>query len=295
MLKKNIHFLIIKYGLIAVITSLFTLSGVSADIGEDPVYREAIEKFNDSDWEGAHRLFKRLQENYPDEPVILNNLAVIAVHQDQPALAIKLLERAILSHPTLSISYKNLQSLYNYQAAQEYKKALSLDSLKLTTPKLTLIDTPQPIEDDSTKKASAAELVLAEKTIEKPLVEEARPQPSNTDKDQIATSLKQWADAWSRQDLDAYFDSYIKDYRPRSGTAHLRWRKLRETRIVNPQFINIRISNLSVKKQDDNNATLTFRQHYQSNLLQSAVIKQLEFYKTEVGWKIKSERVVSQS
>ena len=289
------NFRVIKHGLIVVIASLFTLSSVGADIGEDPDYREAIEKFNNSDWEGAHRLFKRLQENYPDEPVILNNLAVIAVHQDQPALAIKLLERAILSHPTLSTSYKNLQSLYNYQAAQEYKKALSLDSLKLTTPQLTLIDTPQPTENDATEKVSAAELVLAEKTIEQPLVEEARSQPSNTDKDQIATSLKQWADAWSRQDLDAYFDSYIKDYRPRSGTAHLRWRKLRETRIVNPQFINIRISNLSVKKQDDNNATLTFKQDYQSNLLKSAVIKQLEFHKTEAGWKIKSERVVSQS
>ena len=63
------------------------------------MYREAIEKFNNKDWEGAHRLFKRLQENYPDEPAILNNLAVIAVHQNQHELAIKLLEHAILSHP----------------------------------------------------------------------------------------------------------------------------------------------------------------------------------------------------
>ena len=295
MLKIKMNFWVKKYGFIAAIASLFALSSVVADVGEDPMYQEAIEKFNNSDWEGAHRLLKRLQENYPDEPVILNNLAVIAVYQDQPALAIKLLEHAILSHPTLSISYKNLQSLYNYQAAQEYKKALSLDSLKLTTPQLTLIDTSQLTDYDITERASAAELVLVEKTIEKPLVEEARPPPSDTDKDQITASLKQWADAWSRQDLDAYFDSYIRDYRPRSGTAHLRWRKLRETRIVNPQFINIRISNLSVKKQDNNNATLTFRQHYQSNLLQSAVIKQLEFYKTAAGWKIKSERVVSPS
>ncbi len=295
MLKANLNFSVIKCVLTVAIASLFALSEVGADIGEDPAYREAIEKFNDSDWEGAHRLFKRLQENYPDEPAILNNLAVIAVHQNQPALAIKLLEHAMLSHPTLSISYKNLQSLYNYQAAQEYKKALSLDSLKLTTPNLRPIGIPESIDDSAVKEVSAAELVLAEKTIEKPLVEEARPEPDDTDEDQITASLKQWADAWSRQDLNAYFDSYIKDYRPRSGTAHLRWRKLRETRIVNPQFINIRISNLSVKKQDDNNATLTFKQHYQSNLLKSSVIKQLEFYKTEAGWKIKSERVVNPS
>ena len=295
MLKAKINFPIINYGLIASIALLFSPLCIGADIGEDPGYREAIKKFNDRDWEGAHRLFKRLHENYPDEPAILNNLAVIAVHQNQPGLAIELLEHAILSHPTLSVSYKNLQSLYNYQAAQEYKKALSLDSLKVTTPELQIIDTPQPTDATATEKVSAAELVLAEKAVEKPLVEEARPQPSDTDIDQIKANLKQWADAWSRQDLNAYFDSYIEDYRPRSGTAHLRWRKLRETRIVNPQFINIRISDLSADKRDDNNATVTFKQHYQSNLLKSTVVKRLEFYKTETGWKIKSESVVKQS
>ncbi len=295
MSKANINFPIINYGLIASVVLLFSPLCMGANIGEDPVYLEAIEKLNNSDWEEAHRLFKRLQENYPDEPAILNNLAVIAVHQDQPELAIELLEYAILSHPTLSVSYKNLQSLYNYRAAQEYKKALSLDSLKVTTPELRIIDTPQPTDDDDTEEVSAAKLVLAEKAIEKPLVEEARPQPSDTDIDQIKANLKQWADAWSRQDLNAYFDSYIEDYRPRSGTAHLRWRKLRETRIVNPQFINIRISDLSADKRDDNNATVTFKQHYQSNLLKSTVIKRLEFYKTETGWKIKSESVVKQS
>ena len=295
MLKTNINLSVIKYGLIVAIALLFALPGMGADIGENPVYREAIEKFNDRDWEGAHRLFKRLQEDYPNEPAVLNNLAVIAVNQNQHGLAIELLEHAISSHPTLSVSYRNLQSLYNYQVAQEYKKALSLDSLKLTSPELRFIGIPQPSEDVAVEEVSAAELVLAEKTIEKPLVEEARSESSDTDKDQIAERLKRWADAWSRQDLDDYFDSYIKDYRPRSGTAHSRWRKLREARIVNPEFINVRISNLSVKKQDDNNATLTFKQHYQSNLLSSVVVKRLEFHKTEAGWKIKSERVIRSS
>ena len=295
MFKINISLPTIEQGLFLVAALLFAPYSIGADVNEDPMYREAIEKFNQSDWEGAHRLFKSLQESYPDEPVILNNLAVIAVQQNQPELAVRLLEHAILSHPTLSVSYKNLQALYNYQAAREYKKALSLDSLDLTTPKLSIIGITDAVEDDIAAEASAAERVLAEKTIEKPLVEEAQPLSSDMDKDKITASLKQWADAWSRQDLDAYFNSYVKDYRPRAGTAHLRWRKLRETRIVNPEFINIRVSNLSIKKQDNNNATLTFEQHYQSNLLNSVVVKKLELYKTEAGWKIKSERVINSS
>ena len=68
--------------------------------------------------------------------------------------------------PTLSVSYKNLQSLYNYQVAQEYKKALSLDSLKLTSPELRFIGIPQPSDDVAVEEVPAAELVLAEKTIE---------------------------------------------------------------------------------------------------------------------------------
>ena len=295
MLKINRSFSIIKYGLVSVIALLFASHSIGADVNEDPMYREAVEKFNQSDWKGAHRLFKSLQESYPDEPAVLNNLAVIAVQQNQPELAVRLLEHAILSHPTLSVSYKNLQALYNYQAAREYKKALSLDSLNLTAPKLSIISVPKTAEDSTAAEASAAELVLTEKIIERPLVEEARPVSSDIDKDKITKHLKQWADAWSRQDLDAYFNSYVKDYRPRSGTAHLRWRKLREARITNPEFINIRISNLSIGKQDDNNATLTFKQHYQSSLLNSVVVKKLEFYKTKAGWKIKSERVVSSS
>lgn len=293
MRRENISWSIISRGLLSVVVLLAAAVGMADDIRDDPVYREAIEKFENSDWKGAHRLFKRLHESYPDDPTILNNLAVVAVKLNQPELAIGLLEHAILSHPTLSVNYKNLRILYNYRAAQEYKKALSLDSLKLSAPELSVIGITKQPEDSDTEQIAAAKLILDEPAVEKPLVEEGR--PTAAAEEQIANSLQQWTAAWSRQDLNAYFNSYIKDYRPRSGTAHLRWRKLREARIVTPQFINIRISNLSIKQQDDNNAAVTFKQHYQSNLLNSAVIKELRFYKTEYGWKIKSERVVNPS
>ena len=100
-----------RTGLFLVAALLFAPYSIGADVNEDPMYREAIEKFNQSDWEGAHRLFKSLQESYPDEPVILNNLAVIAVQQNQPELAVRLLEHAILSHPT---AFRELQKLASF-------------------------------------------------------------------------------------------------------------------------------------------------------------------------------------
>ena len=281
----------IKKALLLIIILLLTLGNAGADISHDPVYKEALEKLKQNNLEGAHRLFKQLQENYPDNPVVLNDFAVVAARLNQLDLAARLLDHAIMSHPTLSISYKNLQALYNYKATQEYKKALALDTLEVGIPELNLISLPVEAAD----QPPAAELVLAQEAIDQPLVEEAPPALSEDATEQIAAHLKQWADAWSRQDLNAYFDSYIENYRPRSGTAHQRWRTLREGRIANPQFINIRISNLSIKKQDDNHAVLTFKQYYQSNLLKSTVVKEMEFYKTESGWKIKSERVIRPS
>ena len=217
MFRMNVSRLAFKYGLLSSIVLWSAFSGASADVREDAVYKEAIAKFEQDDLEGAHRLFKRLQENYPDDPTVLNNLAVIAARLNQHELALRLLEHAILSHPTISVNYKNLQSLYNYRTAQEYKKALSLESLELTTPELDFIGISVHTDDPAGK--TAAELVLSQEAIEKPLVEETRPVAAESDKAQIEASLKQWAEAWSRQDLNAYFNSYVEDYRPRSGSC----------------------------------------------------------------------------
>ena len=296
MFKLPINRHLVKYGLLSIVFMLTAPFSIAAGVSDEPMYKEAIEKIAKQDWQGAHRLFKSLQENYPDDPTVLNNLAVIAVHLNQFELAAELLEHAMLSHPKLAISYKNLQSLYNYQAVLEYKKALSLDTLKLSAPKLNFVGIPGQVTGPDVDKKPPSEIVLSQEEIKKPLVEETQPEPSASptdDKKQIEAHLRQWAEAWSRQDLAGYFNSYIKDYRPRSGAAHQRWRKLREDRIVKPQFIKVRVSKLAIKKQDGDNAKLRFTQYYQSNLLKSTVTKELELLKTDAGWRIKSERVVN--
>jgi len=298
----NMRIWIIRSGLVLIIVLLsgsYVLSDSSSeDIAATPLYRAAMEKFSQKDWQEAHRLLKRLHENHPDNPMLLNDLAVVSIKLEQPDLAMKLLEHAILSHPTLSVTYRNLQALYNYRASQEYKEALSLDSLELVMPQLMLVgDAQQAAASDRAPPQSptqlATQMILGEEALSQPIVEEAQPESATAFDAQITASFEQWLAAWSGQDTDAYFNSYIEDYRPRSGTPHQRWRKLREDRIIGPQFIDIRASNLSIKKQDANNAALTFRQHYRSNLLNSVVMKKLEFHKTEDGWKIKSERVIN--
>ena len=287
---------IVKCALLSIVFALTTSSSIAAKVSDEPMYKEAIEKIAQQDWQGANRLFKSLHENYPDDPTVLNNLAVIAVHLKQFELAAELLEHAMLSHPTLATSYKNLQSLYNYRAVLEYKKALSLDALKLSAPQLNFIDIPGQAAAPEADKKPPSEVVLSQKEIEKPLVEEAQPEPPpapTSDEGQIEAHLKQWAKAWSRQDLAGYFNSYIKEYRPRSGAAHQQWRKSREDRIVKPQFIKVQVSKLSIQKQGSDKAKLRFTQRYQSNLLKSTVTKELEMLKTDAGWRIKSERVVN--
>lgn len=266
----------------------FASCSIATSVVEDPTYQEALKKFEEDDFKGSHRLFKRLQERYPDEPILLNNLAVVATKMNQLDLATQLLELAITTNPNIAVSYANLRTLYAHRASQQYKETLALDSLDLTAPQLELIGLATP---EKQPEPSPQEIVFADKTIEGSLVEEQLPDsPTPDQKEEIVVAIQQWATAWSRQDLQAYFDSYVKTYQPRGGT-HEQWRQQREQRISSPEYIEVRISNLAVETKDSHNVIATLNQHYKSNLLTSTVIKTLGLHKTAEGWKIKAERV----
>lgn len=281
--------MIISRSLLFCIALLLVPSSSSASVVEDPLYQEALEKFQAQDFKSSHRLFKRLQERYPDEPALLNNLAVVAAKMNQPEVAIQLLELAIASHPSIAVSYTNLRALYAYRASQEYKKTLALDTLNLAAPQLALIGLAAP---EQAPQPTPDELVLAERALETSLVEEeATDSVSRVPKEEIVAHLKQWAEAWSRQDLEAYFNSYTQTYQPRSGGGHPSWRRQRQQRISAPSFIKVQISELSITAQTADRVTVIFKQQYQSNLLRSTVIKKLGLQKTAAGWKINAERV----
>lgn len=263
----------------------------AADVREDPRYRQALEVFEAGDLDASHRLFKQLEESYPDAPGVLNNLAIIAARQGRFDLAARLFERAIATAPVIATSHRNLQALYAYRAARGYKDALALDSVEVAAPRWELVGAERA---PPAQPSTAAAAVLAAAEVEKPLVEEpAAPARAAPDDVAVITAgVRRWARAWADANLEAYFASYAGDYRPRPGTDHEAWKRQRRRRILGPKSIHIEISDLSVRRRGDGAANAIFVQKYRSDLLASTVVKNLLLRDTADGWKIVRERVV---
>ena len=269
---------------------LALIAAAAATVSEDPRYRRALAKFEAGDLEASHRLFKQLEESYPDDPGILNNLGIIAAEQGRYDLAARLFEKAIATAPIVAASHRNLRALYTYRAARGYKDALALDSMEVAAPRYQLVGSERAMPPATPSTPADAALAAAE--IERSLVEEpAAPAARDADAPIIA-SVRRWARAWADADLDGYFASYAGDYRPRPGTDHETWKRQRRARILTPKSINIALSDLNVRRRGDGSANVTFVQKYRSDLLASTVTKNLLLRDTADGWKIARERVV---
>lgn len=262
-------------------------------IFSDTIYRQAIEQVEQGDFQKAHRLFKKLDESYPDHPVVLNNLGVVSVNLGNLETAQKLFERAIKAYLYAGVAYENLQSVYNHRAIQSYRDALSLDA-PLPSLSVELIKPTLRAMRPSTQVASLQQRVLADKAVQRPLVEEPRQsQAAGSEKvdPALLKFVQGWAQAWSRKDSKGYFSHYIADYHPRSNISNASWKSRRTERLRGPKSIQVSLSSIRLKAQKDYYVA-TFRQDYRSNLLSSSVIKQLDIRKVDGAWKIFGERVI---
>lgn len=254
----------------------------------NPEFKRAVAAYNENRFEESESLFEKLAQEFPDNSVILNNLAVIAANRGSTARAVKLLKRTIATDAAINTAYHNLSAIYTHLASLAYQRALSLKPLNPDPLQLQLIgETPRaapPIID-------LAGAVTQTKEVDKPLVLDPKT-PGNTREHQsVVNAVMRWAQAWSRQDLDTYFMSYIDGYAP-PGISHRSWKAQRTRRVRNPRFITVAISEIRARSSKKTEARVTFRQKYRSNLLSSSVIKQLEMRNVNNVWKITEERVL---
>lgn len=106
----------------------------------------------------------------------------------------------------------------------------------------------------------------------------------------VGLFIRSWADAWARQDTDAYISNYSKRFRPRSGMGIEKWRQKRRQRIENPEFIELSIKDLKVAALTPNHVRVTFSQSYRSDIFKDHVLKIVELVWEDGGWKILDER-----
>ncbi len=105
----------------------------------------------------------------------------------------------------------------------------------------------------------------------------------------IEKTIRDWAQAWSRQDVAAYLAFYGKNFVPPHGIDRSAWEAQRRQRLLAPKQIKVQVSNLSLTVTEGK-ATAKFKQRYEAEHLQGTYNKTLELELQDGQWKIISER-----
>ncbi len=237
----------------------------------------------------AITLFTALTEDYPELPEPYNNLAVLYASQGKYEAAKDSLEKAIRTHPSYATAHENLGDIYAKMASLAYDKALALDSrntaaqTKLALIKEMIGGQPRKAAPASTAAAAAASAAPAPQPGAAPGETHSAPAAA----DDVEAAIAQWAEAWSRRDVDAYLAAYAGDYSA-DGLSRAAWEAQRRTRITTPRHIEVKLDDLRIEREGDS-ASATFRQAYRSDRLNSTVTKTLKLALQNGQWRIVGE------
>jgi tetratricopeptide (TPR) repeat protein len=259
----------------------------------------------------AIKVFTELTQDFPDLPGPYNNLAVLYAAQGQYDKARGALEQAIRTHPSYATAHENLGDIYAKMASQAYDKALQLDKGNTTAQsKLNMLRDLFPADPrtakaaaskvapaagyDPTKAAANAPTTAAATPAGKPVAAEPSSKPAakapGRDSDDVLAAVNAWAKSWSDNDVAGYLAAYAPDFRTPRGEARAAWEAERKTRIAKPRKIQVVVEGPKVAFDDNNRATVTFVQHYRSDILTSSNAKALVMTKAGDKWLIQQER-----
>ena len=276
----------------------------------------------------ATDIFLGLTKDFPDLPEPYNNLAVIYAAQGQYDKARGALEQSIRTHPSYATAYENLGDVYAKLASQAYDKALQFDSANPAAKnKLALVRelvggsapakpvavaaapaapvaskepakapavvaAAEPAKAAPPKEPAKAPVAVAAVESAKPAAEKPAAPKAAAGGSDVLDAVNAWAKAWSAQDVDRYLASYAKDFKTPGGEARAEWEKGRRQRIAAPRSISVTIDAPKVSVTGDNQATVTFRQGYRSDVVKTAnTMKTLVMAKSDGRWLIQQERV----
>src|SRR3954452_14509885 len=245
----------------------------------------------------AIEIFTKLTQDYPNLPEPYNNLAVIYASQGQYDKARSALKQSIRTHPSYATAYENLGDVYAKLASQAYGKALQLASSNAGAQnRLSLVrelvrepaqkpvaaapaakEPPAPVAKDPPPPVAA----VAPKAPEKPAADASA---------DVMQTVNGWAQAWAKQDVDAYLGYYAKDFKTPGSEARDAWEKTRRERISGAKAIQVDVDSPKVTMHSLDQASVSFRQTYRSDKLKSQNRKTLELVKADGRWLIHEEK-----
>lgn len=258
--------------------------------------------------EEAIKAFNDITQRFPGLPEPYNNLAVLYADQGQYDKAKQALENAIKTHPSYATAHENLGDIYAKLASEAYGKALQLDTSNARAQnKMLLIkdlfsvtgktglaastSKPQHINTaplPGTPSQASQHVELSKPNADKADV--ASNDDGNDSNKSIQNTINKWASAWSSKNVDAYLDAYADNFKAPNGQSRKEWEQTRRERINKPEKIEVSVSNIKIKMNDDSHASAMFKQHYRSGKLSQGTTKTLDFVKVGGKWLIQQER-----
>jgi len=249
-------------------------------------------------------LYEAVIRDNPALPEPRNNLAMIYLERGDYDRASQLLVEAINTHSSYATAYANLSLVYKGIASEAYRRAVSESSepeeynheIKLTA--ITSLDSiaanPLPMAQAAAPEPEppAAAAPAAPQTV----AEAAAGAPTLVNIANLNTllieSVRNWAEAWSGKQFDAYTAAYIPDYRDRFET-HEKWVQHRRGRIMRPGEIKVEVSDFNIRQRGERRASVDFVQAFSSPGYSDRVVKRLYFDRVGSQWKIAEEKVIS--
>ena len=223
-------------------------------------------EFNDAhtlilseDFPEAKKILVNLLKNNPNNIQILNNIAYIEAKLGNIDKAIKILRNSITSNKDIDLVYKNLTSLYAFQANVIYEEALSIKESKNNI-NLTLVENliPKNKEISNENKTDDAKKILYR---------------SKIDPKDVKKFINEWAIFWQSKNFEQYFLCYEKNYHSLKFKSNSAWKNDRKNKIKNKNNIEINISNIKIINYDDKNILVQFTQSYNSDSFSDVVNK----------------------
>ena len=259
----------------------------------------------------AISVYTMMTEDFPELPEPHNNLAVLYARKGQYDRARMALEMAIRTHPSYAAAHENLGDIYATLARQAYERALQTGSARRATAqtKLTavtsLISAPErpaerveiaridPVEPPTTETKPDPQKQPPEVEQPETATEQQQEKKIVPLKEDVVKTLHAWANAWSRQDVNAYLGFYAQDFQTPGAVPRRAWESERRQRVEGPDSIQVTLSNIGVSMDEDkkNKATVRFRQQYRSPTFNASTNKTIVFVRSGERWLILQERV----
>lgn len=146
---------------------------------------------------------------------------------------------------------------------------------------------PEPVTPVPVAVAKPAEAPPS-KPAPLPPSEPPKPALQNDAVPDIEDTIRDWAKAWSRQNVDSYLDFYAGSFQPPKGQSRREWEQMRRTRIKAPKSIEVSTSNFKIEV-NGTRAKASFKQNYRADRVARRTSKTLVLQKQGKRWLIVQE------